>query len=229
MKHRFIIQNYCILCAFIFIFFTGCVKKDEIITEFFISPQTAQIGAGDSILLTININKNPQWSSSNEFVGEINENGLFIALRVGKTKIKAEYLDFSNEIEIVVLPKASDVTEPLLIFGENQEKIKELKSRTLVREIPGILTYAEDSPFVKQVIYIFNRRKYQYSIVHFKDLTKLQIEHLLMFYNEHYEFLGSRNNDLYFTDQKRNVLVAISDNENPSARYTVYEEVNTKK
>lgn len=205
------------------IFLSSCVKKDLLIDDIEKENQSSKLFVGETIQLK-SADKNTKWKSSNKFIGTIDENGLFTAHHIGKVKINATKDGKKSTVEITVVPKVTDIPEPVLSFGSSKEKIKDLEKRELLNDSGPAMAFEPDSPYVESLYYVFQNGKCSYAIVRFKNNPSTDMDYILSFFHERYEAIGTEKDDYYFTDQKRKIIIAVSTKNQLNGRYAVYEE-----
>lgn len=210
-------------CLMLFIF-NACVKKDEIIQEFQIKPNRVEIYAYEELQFKAN-KEVVKWTSSNEFICQVNDNGLLKTRHIGKAVIQAKFQDELINIDIHVTPRITHIPEPITLMDLSLSEILNIEKRQLISQSLVQLIYKTDSKLVDHFYYLFFNNKLKYAIVDYKSLTRTQYDELLFFYDERYEYLGKNKRDHYFTDVKKNILIAVSINDKPNVRYTKYQEL----
>lgn len=128
---------------------TGCSKDDKLT----LSTNTLSLYSKDTEQITAS--EQSTWSSEDEFVASVSENGIVKGGHVGKTIIKATSENGEAKCAVEVKPKYNTYTEPILEFGASKATIKAKESRTLESEIATRLTYKPDKSTIKSVAYAF--------------------------------------------------------------------------
>ena len=205
------------------ILMSSCVKEDMSHEDLETKNKASKLYVGETLQLKSN-EKNTKWKSSNKFIGTIDEDGLFTAHHIGKVKINATNEGKKSSTEITVLPKVTDIPEPVISFGSSKEKIKDLEKRNLLNDSGPALSFETESPYVESLYYVFQGGKCAYAIVRFKNDEKIEIDYILSFFEERYEAIGKEKDDYYFTDQKRKTIIAVSTKNQFNGRYAVYEK-----
>ncbi|WP_313259135.1 Ig-like domain-containing protein [Sphingobacterium sp.] len=205
------------------IFLSSCVKEGILDEDIEPKNQASKLYVGETLQLKSN-DKNTKWKSSNKYVGTIDEDGLFTAHHIGKVKINATNEGKKNSTEITVVPKITDIPEPVIKFGGSKEQIKDLEKRNLLHDSGPALSFETDSPYVESLYYVFQGGKCAYAIVRFKNDPSIDIDYILAFFQERYEAIGTDKDDYYFTDQKRKIVIAVSTKDQFNGRYAVYEK-----
>lgn len=223
---NFTISQISVTISFslILFIFNACVKKDEIIQAFQIKPDKVEIYAYEELQFKAN-KKVIKWTSSNEFICQVNDNGLLRTRHIGKAVVQAKFQDEIINIDIHVKPRITHIPEPITLMDANLSEILNIEKRPLISQSLVQLIYQTDSKLVDHFYYLFFNNKLKYAIVDYKSLTRTQYDKLLFFYDERYEYLGKNKRDHYFTDEKKNILIAVSINDKPNVRYTKYHEL----
>lgn len=143
--------------------------------------------ADETVQLTITEGNSNEirWSSENEFVASVSENGLVTGLHVGSTVIRAE----EGYCEIIVTPKYSYYQEPSTAWGtsiENIISIYGLPNNKIVDNNVASIYYANDNFYSPLTGYFFILNKLEISTVLF---PVEQIEKLAEFLNERYQLV----------------------------------------
>lgn len=204
------------------IFLSSCVKEGILDEDLEMKNQASKLYVGET--LQLNSNKNTKWKSSNKFIGTIDEDGLFTAHHIGKVKINSTNEGKNSSTEITVVPKITDIPEPVISFGGTKEQIKDLETRNLLNDSGPAISFETDSPYVESLYYVFQGGKCAYAIVRFKNNANIDIDYILEFFQERYEPIGKEKDDYYFTDQKRKIVIAVSTKDQFNGRYAVYEK-----
>ena len=205
--------------------FNACVKKDEFIQKFQIEPNKVEIYTYEEFQLKAN-KEVVKWTSSNEFICQVNENGLLKTRHIGKAVVQAKFQDEIINIDILVKPRFTHFPEPVPRMDASLLEILKIEERTLISQSLVQLIYQTDSKLIDHFYYLFFNNKLKYAIIDYITLTGTQYDELLFFYDERYEYLGKSKRDHYFTDQNKNILIAISFQSKPNVRYMQYQELD---
>lgn len=207
---------------------SSCVKKDELLDEnklqeYKFDQKALELHVGNTIKITSKGNISA-WKSSKKFVGTIEDDGIFTAHHIGKTKISAKINDKNQSLEIKVIPKITDIPEPVSFYGKTKNQITSLEKRKVIIDKNDVLSYDTNSDLIETMYYLFQGGKATYAVFKFKMLEKTKLDYLLSFYEERYEYLGITKNDHYFTDEKKKRLIAVSTKLPFTAIYSTYRE-----
>lgn len=225
-KYKAMARQHYFKMIFIILFpmlLSSCVKEGLLDEDLETGNENSKLYVGETIQFKSN-DKNTKWKSSNKFIGTIDEDGLFTAHHIGKVKINATHEGKKSSTEITVLPKITDIPEPVISFGGSKEQIKDLEKRNLLNDSGPAISFETDSPYVESLYYVFQGGKCVYAIVRFKNNVDIDIEYILSFFQERYESIGTVKDDYYFTDQKRKIVIAVSTKDQFNGRYAVYEK-----
>ena len=149
-----------------------------------------------------------KFTSSNEVVGTIDQDGLFDAKRIGSTTIKAEGAGFSLTSVITVEPYSNLCKEPYYVLGIGKAAVKTQESRMLLDETATGLVYKGENTKVRTIIYLFEGSGLNSAAILFQNNTSV-IEESVKFFSERYEYQGE-SDDVYFFANK-DVLIGVSD------------------
>lgn len=207
---------------------SSCVKKDELLEdnklqEYRFDQKSLELHVGNTIQITSK-GKISAWKSSKKFVGTIEDDGTFTAHHIGKTKISAKIDDKNHSLEIKVIPNITDIPEPVSFYGKTKNQITSLEKRKVIIDKNDVLSYDTNSDLIETMYYLFQGGKATYAVLKFKMLEKTNLDYLLKFYEERYEYLGLTKNNHYFTDEKKKRLIAVSIKPPFTALYSAYKE-----
>lgn len=144
---------------------------------------------------------NVTWSSSDEFVGTVDESGKFTAHHVGEATITAEVDGQTLTASVVVEPYVTGIVEPSVNFGGSVQSIKEYEKREIFSENNAFLIYYGQGDLENTVGYI------TYQGVMIGAHINLKFEHSVIqsamtFYRERYNYLGKLENGREYFESK---------------------------
>lgn len=149
------------------------------------------------------------WSSSDEWVGTIDEEGLFVASKIGNTTIIATIGGATVKSEVTVESYNEMFIEPYADYGSSKEAIKAKESRQIAGEDAEAILYVGENTDLSNVMYLFTNDKMDGAAAVFgSDDSKM--EQVLRFYLERYEFLGTSDNVGIFDNGISNLLVGLT-------------------
>jgi len=195
------------------LFFYSCSKKDSA-PKLSLSATKADLLYNETAQITASIGSNSEytWSSSDEFVGEVNTSGLFTASHVGETIITAEKSGQKASYKITVSPMETFFTEPFIEIGASMASIKAKEKRTIKSETATGIYYADPSPSIRNgIIYIFDDAgKLDGAIVMFTETTSTASK-VGRFYAERYKAEGISDDEsiFFFSDNNKRYSLGI--------------------
>lgn len=149
------------------------------------------------------------WSSSDEWVGTIDETGLFEASKIGNTTITATIQGVSVKSEVTVESYSEMFVEPYADYGSSKNAIKAKESRQIAGEDAEAILYVGENTTLSNVMYLFTDDKMDGAAAVFgSDDSKM--EQVVRFYLERYEFLGTSDNVGVFDNGISNLLVGLT-------------------
>lgn len=86
-----------------------------------------------------------EWTSENDFVASVNENGVIEGKHVGKTFIVASNGTEEVKCAVEVAPKYNTYSEPILDFGITKAELKGRENRELLSETSTTIKYRGNS------------------------------------------------------------------------------------
>ncbi|PVH26986.1 Ig-like domain-containing protein [Sphingobacterium corticibacter] len=176
---------------------------------------------------------NVTWSSSDEFVGTVDESGKFTAHHVGEAKITATVDGQTLTATVVVEPYVTGIVEPYLNFGGSVQSIMEYEKREYLEDISTVYTvFRGQGDLEKYVGYLTAQGIMVSANIEFIFNLNV-IQNVMLFYKERYNYLGKGYNDRdYFESKDGSYRVFISGGDNayytqdPFLASTIIEEVN---
>lgn len=150
---------------------------------------------------TATASKDVSWSSEDEFVATIDEAGEVTAQHVGSTIIKAKATagNGSGTINMNVIPKYHTYEDPLFLFGESKQKIKNRETNKIQRETDNVLYYATSNPYILRM-YSFDSNRLKGVAVTCSWSFALEVMNFLL---ERYMPIGSDNDEFFFINNFR--------------------------
>lgn len=188
----------------------GACSKDET-PSLKINKSEVKLKYDDEFTFSIENASSVEWSSSDEFVGTIADDGKFKASHIGETTVTGNVEGTSVTAKVIIEPYITDITEPSISFGENVKSIKEFEKRTLIEETTDILLFKGEGNKENEVVYLFDDNKMKSSVLSFKVYSNLS-EDLAKFYSERYRYLGSDESILFFESKDESYGLGISVN-----------------
>lgn len=178
--------------------FTSC--KDDEKEGLSISPKDMNLVAGQSGTIKVNGGTSGnQFTSGNEYIATVTNDGVVEAIRVGETEITVrDKNNASAKCKVKVTGKSKMYTEPYLQFGASKSKVKSFEKRTLLNEDTDALSYYGENNYVSTVIYMFKNNKLESSGV-FLPYTKSNANMLAEFLQERYIVFTDGESNIYFT------------------------------
>lgn len=150
-----------LMSVFVCLFFVSCSKDDdETDTQVVISPSSMSLYYEDTKQLTAN--NATKWEAEDEFVAEVDNNGLVTGGHVGTTKIIASNDKSSAICEITVLPKYNLYDTPILDWNASVSTIESKETHKSSGSNSGTMLgydYTKSSSNPCAVIYEFKNDK----------------------------------------------------------------------
>lgn len=144
------------------------------------------------------------WSSRNEFVAKVDQNGLVAAQHVGQVDILCEVGSQTLECKIIVAPTSTLYAEPLLSFGQSAAEIKNTETREFIDQDTESLSYRDDDGNI--VMYMFESDMMSTCAILLPIST--EAKEVVEFLTERYIYLGQEVD--YFLWASNTVGVALS-------------------
>lgn len=104
-------------------------------------------------------NENVDWSTENEFVASVDEDGLVEANHVGRTYIVASSKNGEERCRVTVKAEYNTYTEPLFDFGKSMADIKKKEKRTVALETETSLGFTPKESALEAIMYLFEDGK----------------------------------------------------------------------
>lgn len=148
-------------------------------------------------------------SSSNEFVGRINNSGMFEANKVGETTIKIMGDGISLEATVTVTPYHELFDEPIIDFTANKTTIRDSENRKFVQEVDEFLIFEGENSRINNVVYLFGANGRLRSAMSLYPTTSSLVENIAVFYLERYDYLGQEDDIFVFRSEDKSILVGL--------------------
>lgn len=146
-------------------------------------------------------------SSSDEFVGTINNQGVFEANTIGETTIKIMGDGVNLTAKVTVTPIQNLFEEPVINFSFNKSQIKAAEKRLLRQEVATALAYVGENSNVEEVVYLFNTQGKLSGAGLMFPTSSVLVEKVAVYFAERYDPIGTL--DDYYIFQKPNVDYAV--------------------
>ncbi|RYZ94664.1 MAG: hypothetical protein EOP47_27415 [Sphingobacteriaceae bacterium] len=148
---------------------------------------------------------NATWTTSNNIVGEVNNNGLFTAKTIGLVTVKAATDVNTVESLVTIIPYTTLYTEPFFEANANIATTKGRETRTLEYEDATGLIYTGENASIRSVIYLFEGNKMTSASVLFANSPPV-INEAKLFLSERYAPKGENAGKTYFYDSKQTII-----------------------
>lgn len=167
-----------ILCSMVAVLFTalvGCSSNDD---DFSISsPKSIEILSNETSQITCSDTK-AVYSSKDEYIATVSENGLISAKRIGET-----YIDVNGQksIKVTVKPLITSFTEPQLLFGATKDEVYSKVGTNYSTSNDSGIGYITTSGRVKGHVYLMEDGKVTavcmlVSTIYIENLTNFLLE-----------------------------------------------------
>ena len=179
--------------------FTSC-SSDNSEDNFGFSKDTYTTIVGRSGKLSFDGNVS-SWTSSNDFVASVSNNGTITANHVGTCEITASSGKQSAKCTINVEPIYTTYTDPLVKWGVSKSDVKAYEKRALVQEQTNNLTYKIENGAVKGLQYNFENGKLSsvMVLIDHEYNTSIATE-MAKFLKERYRVISVSASESYFSD-----------------------------
>lgn len=159
----------------------GCSKDDG--AKLSLSTNSVSLYSEDTEKVTAS--EKVTWSSDDEFVATIDNDGTITGEHVGKTIITATSNNGEDKCAVEVKAKYNTYTEPIFEFGASKSTIKSKESRILDTEKETSLLFKPEKSAIQGVGYLFKDGKMTSIGVNVKlssaqEATKFLIERYLV-------------------------------------------------
>lgn len=150
-----------------------------------------------------------QWSSSNEIVGTIGENGNFSAKRIGETYITTKVGRKAFTAKVTVEPYVTDIIEPVLKYGVYSETIRNEETREFISEDASQVRFMGQGERENRFYYNLRNGVVDNSVIVFNENERIT-DDLRKFFGERYELLEDRGDRLTYLNRETNIGVTLS-------------------
>lgn len=133
--------------------FSSCSSNDDSPISLQEKEVSLKVNGTQQLKATGNVSK---WSSENDFIVSVSENGIVTANHVGETRIMAQGSNGSAFCNVSVKPQYTYYVEPLCKEGITIEDIKKFEKRKLHTESSDGLFYDGENSTVSAVAYKFD-------------------------------------------------------------------------
>lgn len=159
----------------------GCSKEDDAK----LSLSTNSISLYSEETETVTASDKATWSSDDEFVATISDNGVVTGEHVGKTMITAAGDNGEDKCAVEVKAKYNTYADPIFEFGASKSTIKSKEKRTLDTEKAESLLFKPEKSTIGGVGYLFEDGKMNAIAINVKtssamEATKFLIERYLV-------------------------------------------------
>lgn len=208
MQNR--LTSNLLLLLFLLPLFQGSCKKANNSDPLKFINDSSTLKYDETIVLKTNHPENSiDWSSSNPYVAEIDQNGLLTAMHIGRTIIKARFNEQIIEKEITVNPYVEDIQEPILIADAKIQEIESKEKRKLINKSFMVSEYESSSAYGKTIFYIFSNQKVSSSGIIF-GVVDAQKEHTIRtFFKERYILDHSDGDNMNFSNEYQNLKIVL--------------------
>lgn len=184
--------------------FVGCSKDDD--TSIKINQSDVRLKFDEEFSFTINGADDAEWSSSDHFVGTIDNSGQFKASHIGETTITAKIGDQEFTTQVVVDPYIETVNLPYLEFGKTKADVKKFEARELVEESDLGLYFEEPNEFIRGAVYTFaDDLLVSGGLLWVNDKS----EECIKYYLERFHYAGEDDDFHYFVNKEETIVVAL--------------------
>jgi hypothetical protein len=202
--------------ALIGILLTSCSKKNnEAAPAYKIDTENVSVHFDEKHQFTVtqgNVEINAKsitWSSSDQSVATIDENGLLSGKKIGTVTLTASSAGkFSFKSTVTVIPYSTLCQEPYFEDGASITTTKNKEKRSLAGETATSLLFLGENAKVRNTVYIFKDGKMTSAALLFANTDAL-VQETAKFYKERYTYLGSENNVIFYGDGNA-LIIAIS-------------------
>ena len=146
-----------LLPVLVFLFLYGCSSDDE---NTKLSLNKSAVTLNYKTTEQLEASGKVEWTSENDFVASVNENGVIEGKHVGKTFIVASNGTEEVKCAVEVTPKYNIYREPILDFGITKEELKGRENRELLSETSTAIKYRGNSgSAASEIAYAFKNDK----------------------------------------------------------------------
>ncbi|MCL7987753.1 Ig-like domain-containing protein [Sphingobacterium sp. lm-10] len=198
------------------LFLCFACSKDELST---INESEVRLNYDEEFLFSVGNASNVEWSSSDEFVGVIEQDGKFSAKHIGETDITAKVGQHIVTAKVIVDPYITDIIVPVLKFGVHSETIKSEETRAFISEDASQIRFYGQGSRESRVYYNLRRGVVDNSVMHF-DYSQSIFNILLIFLGERYELLEVTPARLTYVNKEKTIGVNVTGSSSSGIRAT---------
>lgn len=184
----------------------ACSKDDSIKPE--LNQSEVSLHYDQGFVFNLQGASNVQWSSSDEFVGTIGENGNFSAKHIGETSITATQNGRTFTATVTVEPYITDIIEPVLKYGVYSETIRNEETREFIGEDASQVRFYGQGEREYRVYYNLKNEVVDNSVIVFTPKVNLR-DDLSVFFGERYELLENTSERMSYINKEKTIGVSI--------------------
>lgn len=159
------------------------------------------------------------YSSSDEYVATVDENGLVSGNHVGECIINISTADgISTECTATIKPRSSLYKEPYLTIGGTVSDVKAYEKRTIYTETSTAIAYKGENSNIRYVMYLFEGGKMTSATVLFAN-TSYCVEEAYNYLSERYDLVGTDGEIILFKGKGMLIGFTLDDSLGLSAIY----------
>ena len=224
-----------VLAAFVMLstMFVACSKDDDDDDGFTVNKQSITLAHDGTE--TVVASENATWSSDNEFVATVDNNGVITGKHVGEATITATANGKSQKVKVTVKAMYNTIPEPITDFSLSKSEVKAKETHTLYKEEDYKLNYTTNASKSELVMYSFDETSGKLkSSAWGAALTAVAPSELVGFLTERYQLLTYDDDYYYFanSDELETATMVVTftmTNGNALIVYLPYEKKNTSK
>ena len=197
MKTINAIYALCALCAMPLI--SSCSDDDDDNDSFSVNPSSVSLNSLDTEQLTTDDGRIVTWSTSDDFVATVDDNGLLKAVHVGEASVTAtDSKGATAVVSVTVEPKHNLYVEPCVKWGISKDVLKGIDKREIVTDDDDALLL-EAGGSAMRILYTFKDGALNAAAV---SVSLAYSSTLAEFLFERYEYLGQYDDYFIFKDNK---------------------------
>lgn len=141
------------------------------------------------------------WTTSNEYVATVDENGLVKGMHIGTTEIMASNGVYSDKCTVTIKPKYSLYDTPLLNWGDSRQQMKNSETHELLKEDENGLYYKYDFGSTTCILaYGFKEGKLNYAMAMMVPFNATLFSNTGYYIMERYQPLYQDGYNYWFMD-----------------------------
>jgi hypothetical protein len=179
----------------------SCGKDDDGEDNFTVDKQSITLvhDGTETIIAT----KTATWTSDNEFVASVDNNGVVTGNHIGEATITAISSGQSKTVKVTVKPKYNTITEPIMDFDLSKSEIKSKISGTPDTEEDYKLNYKISKS--ELLMYTFDESTGKLESCAWGSIDALSIvpSELVGFLTERYQPITSKDNYYFFANSNK--------------------------